>query len=61
MIDAPIDISDVMGKMIFSVSIGGKIISVLKNPTVIVVLLIVAFILFEHSFYVEKKLEEKRD
>jgi signal peptidase I len=61
MIDAPIDISDVLGKMIFSVSIGGKIISVLKNPTVIVVLLIVAFILFEHSFYVEKKLEEKRD
>jgi signal peptidase I len=60
-IDDPVDISDVMGKMIFSFSTGGKLVSVLKDPTVVIVLLLVAFILFEHSFYIEKKLEEKND
>jgi signal peptidase I len=60
-VDDPVDISDVMGKMVFSVSTGGKLVSILKDPTVVVVLLLVAFILFEHSFYIEKKLEEKKD
>ncbi len=53
--DKPIDISAVKGKLVYSFSNFGSVISAIKSPVGIIMLLALAVILFEAPYFMKKK------